>query len=253
MIKVSDIVGSLVRSVTLARIQADMISSQASLEYLKDPVLRAYPVPRAEIQKADIALKLAVIDVAQTASSAETVSLRSLTDAVPGFVDRVFALPNVAGGPTRLGDGLGPNLFAAKVLVRDFLNGHIAQNLTEWTQLAETRPMDFAFKVHDMTMQAVENARHQLAPGMVFDDRFSQLVLEEARAWGNNAASAQKLASDVAGTAGFELDLAVKREDVTTLPEHLISEIRLTVVVDNYEWTTATDAQGNIVNKLSHK
>jgi hypothetical protein len=60
MPKLGDTLGAILRDIAQSRIQADRFSRDASLEYAKDPILRLFPVPRAEIRSAEIELVFAV-------------------------------------------------------------------------------------------------------------------------------------------------------------------------------------------------
>ena len=65
MVRVNDIIGALLRGLTTARVQSDVFSSQATLQYLNDPNLKSDPVPRTEIRQADVVMKMTVIETVQ--------------------------------------------------------------------------------------------------------------------------------------------------------------------------------------------
>ncbi|MFT3776132.1 MAG: hypothetical protein QM820_63120 [Minicystis sp.] len=254
MIKISDIVGALVRSVTIARIQADVASGQASVEYLKDPTLRAFPVPRTEIQKAELGMKLAISDAEQAKPDLVAVAKKSLLDRIPAYVDRILSLPYMQGKPTRLRDAFGANTPAAAAVIVATLRERIAHNPMEFTSKWSKRQKVAAGKLGDYSLKGVYVARDTVKMDIPIDDGFlTQALQVEARAFCEATPQALKTANDVAAISAFNLDLAVKKEDVQSLPEHLVSEIRLSLVVENYEWATATDAQGNVVNRLAPK
>jgi hypothetical protein len=253
MIKISDIVGALVRSVTLARIQADVVSSQASVEYLKDPTLRAFPVPRAEIQKAEIGIKLAVAGAEQAVPEPVKVAKKALLDRVPGYVERVLSLQNVQASPGNLRAAFGGNAPVAASIIVTTVRDRIALNPMEFTSKWLNRQKRAAYKLQHATINGIQLAMTTLALSIPLDGAFLEAVYKEALAFCEATPQALKTTSEVAAISGFDLDLAVTKEDVATLPEHLISEIRLSMSVENYEWATVTDTQGNIVNRLTQK
>src|SRR5262245_59250304 len=93
MVRISDIVGALMRGVTTARIQADVYSAQASQAYLNDEQLKAYPVPRTEIRQADINLKVSILDTVLKNIDNNQVALQSLVARLPGYVNTIMAIP----------------------------------------------------------------------------------------------------------------------------------------------------------------
>jgi hypothetical protein len=253
MIKVSDIVGALVRSVTVARIQADFMSGQASIEYLKDPTLRSFPVPRTEIQKVDMDLRLVIADAQQVAANPIAIAKKSLLDRVPSFVDRLLTLNYETGNQAKLKSLFGANALAAAAIVTKAVRDRIAQNPLEFTSKWLVRQKSAAAKLKGAAEQGVYSAMATFGVSGTLDGAFPQESLQEALSFCEATPQALKIASDIAAITGFDLDLSVKKDDLVNVPEHLVSGISLTLSVDNYEWTTATDAQGNAVNKLTVK
>lgn len=60
MADLREVVGAILRDITEARAQADAASRDMALMYAKDPILRAFTIPRTEIRDLKLDLKIAV-------------------------------------------------------------------------------------------------------------------------------------------------------------------------------------------------
>lgn len=60
MADLREVVGAILRDITEARAQADAASRDIALMYAKDPILRAFTIPRTEIRDLKLDLKIAV-------------------------------------------------------------------------------------------------------------------------------------------------------------------------------------------------
>lgn len=261
MVRVSDIVGALMRGVTAARIQSDIYSGQASQAYLTDEVLRSYPVPRAEIRQADVSLKVSIVDTVQKNLDTAAIALQSVVAGLPDYVAQVTALavrprPDAPpGSEVPLSQALGAAAAAAAEQIRGALEAHLNANFAAiWPELS-SNPKKFgsgAWKTQTLSAVAAAVAAAG-STAVVSGADFAKAVTAAATAWAAAAASAAQLAIDVALSTFFDLDLAVKKDQILTLPSHAMSEFKLTFVIENYEWTTVKDKQGNTINKLTHK
>jgi hypothetical protein len=261
MVRISDIVGTLLRGITMARIQSDVFSSQASLQYLQNESLKAYPVPRAEIRQADFNMKMAVLETAPYPIDEQSVAQQTLTEALPTYVDKLLAIkvkPSAAAPDSQLqplSGYLGENAAAIKDQLRDQLEAYLVQNIATLYPKIMDAPAKFgSAEWRDRTitvLQAVMTARQIQV--YLAGTTFTKAVQVEAVAWANSMQAAVNISVHMAKTAFFDLDLAVKKDQILMLPEHIMSELRLSVVIENYEWTTIKDKQGNTIHKLTHK
>lgn len=261
MVKISDIVGALLRGITMARIQADIFSNQASLQYLQSDSLKNYPVPRAEIRQADINMKLTVLETAQRNVDVNTIALTAMISALPAYVQRIFDVqvkptstsPDSSFQPLR--NHLGDQLHAATADMTSQLESWLSDNIaTIYPALIDSPTRWGSPTFRDRTITVVQQVMtEQRITVYVSGNTFTRAVQTQATAWAESTATAVRSAVETASTAFFDLDLAVKKDQILMLPEHVMSEIRLSVVVENYEWTSVKDKQGNTINKLTHK
>lgn len=261
MVRISDIVGALMRGVTMARIQSDVYSGQASQAYLTDEVLRSYPVPRVEIRQADVLLKVSILDTVQKNVDTMSVALETLSADLPSYAATILAIPvrpapsAPAGSELPLSQVLGSAAAAAAEQIRTALNSYLTANMTAlWPELS-TNPKKFGSTTwKTQTLNAATAAVATAgSTAVVSDANFTKQALAAATAWAEKMSPAAQLAIDVALATFFDIDLAVKKDQLLTLPSQVMSEFKLTFVIENYEWTSIKDKQGNTINKLTHK
>lgn len=65
MPKFKDVVGSIMRDITEARVLADNASSAICRQYEKDDILKHFPIPRVEIKDIEIDLKFAINQISK--------------------------------------------------------------------------------------------------------------------------------------------------------------------------------------------
>lgn len=259
MVRLSDILGALMRGITTARIQSDVHSAQASQAYLTDPVLKSYPVPRTEIRQAEVALKVSILETVQRAIDTNEVALQSLVEGVPDHVAAVLAIPvrPNAGAPASearpLSTYLGTQAAAVTEAIVTQMTGYLTANIaTVWPELS-LNPRKFGtttWKTQTITIVAAVLTQFQIVAYLQGTD-FSRPVSDLSAIWCEAERPKAQLAIDLALAAFFDLDIAVKKDDIFALPAHVMSELRFTFAVENYEWVTVRDQQGNLVNKLT--
>jgi hypothetical protein len=261
MVKISDIVSTLLKGLTIARIKADQFSAAASTEYLDDPNLQSYPVPRFEIRSADFDLKLSVIETVRRNVDALAVMLVVLSEDLPAYVDDVLSIPvkALSTDPPQsyrpLREHLGSHAEAVRSELITGFESHFAAN----AQVTYDEIIDFPNRfgsrtVRDKTFSLVASA---LASRQITvwlgDNTYTKAVAAKATAWGELVHDHVVLAVEMAQAEFFELDLAVKKDQLLDVPAHVISGFKVSFMVENYEWTVTRDSQGNPVRKLTRK
>lgn len=261
MVRISDIVGALLRGITMARIQADIFSNQASLQYLQSESLKNYPVPRAEIRQADINMKLTVLETVQRNVDVNTITQDTLFAALPAYVEKIL---DVAAKPSSnapdselqpLRGYLGDQLAGATADIIASLEAWLAANIAVVHTELTGSPTKWGSQAwRDQTIAAVQQVMtaRQITV-YVSGSVFIKAIQAVSTPWAESMATAVGFEVDMAMTAFFDLDIALKKDQILMLPEHVMSELRLSVVVENYEWTSVKDKQGNTINKLTHK
>jgi hypothetical protein len=259
MVRVADIIGALLRGLTTARIQSDVFSSQASQEYLANEGLRNYPVPRAEIRQADVTMRMAVFETVQRVVDHLGILELHLASSMPGYVAELLAIPVASSsGPVvvqSLSQQLGAQQEAYVTALVSALETWVANNLDLVDTELLTSPKTFGSKTwRNQTIAAMESTATALAvPVTLSGANFTKAVQAISTPFAERMQAEVQLELDLAASAFFDLDLAVKKDQILTLPEHVISEIKLQVVMDNYEWASVTNAQGQVINRLTQK
>ena len=72
MAELHQVIGSILRDITQARITSDIYSRNMSKYYEQDPLLRRFPTPRSEIDEVEIDLKFAIAGIAYNSSQDES-------------------------------------------------------------------------------------------------------------------------------------------------------------------------------------
>jgi hypothetical protein len=259
MVRISDILGALMRGLTTARIQSDLYSGQASQAYLTDPNLKSYPVPRTEIRQAEVNLKVSVLETVQRNVEPNQIALQTLIADLPAYVTSILAIPvkPTSTSPDTdlkpLSTYFGNKLAAATESIRAQLETYLTTNIVAiWSELS-LNPRKYGsggWKTQTLTVVTSVVAANQITVYVQGVD-FSKAVSTAAVAWCEKEMPLAQLAIDLAITAFFDLDIAVKKDDLFSLPAHVMSELKLTFAIENYEWISIKDAQGNVINKLT--
>lgn len=259
MVRISDILSALMRGITTARVQSDIYSAQASQTYLTDPNLKSYPVPRTEIRQADINLKVSILETVQRNVDANQIALQTLVAALPSYVTALLALPvrPTANSPDSdarpLSTYLGAQAPAVTSAIITQLEAYLTANIASaWSELsANARKYGSStWKTQTITVVSAVLTSHQITAYVQGAD-FARAVSGASVAWCERVTPQAQLAIDLAIAAFFDLDIAVKKDDLFSLPAHVMSELKLTFVIENYEWVTVRDAQGNLTTKLT--
>jgi len=259
MVRVADIIGALLRGLTTARIQSDVFSSQASQQYLSDEVMRSYPVPRAEIRQADVNMRVAVQETVQRNVDELTLVEQRMLEELLGYVEALLAISvPAASDPTLvqpLSLHLGDQLEAYTQQVVDTLANYVSNNVEPVRVELLDNPKSFGSKTwRDESIDALETTAAVLGADVDLNGPgFSKGVQDASGAFADRMQIDIQLELDLALAAFFDLDLAVRKDQIITLPEHVMSEIKLQVVIDNYEWASVTNAQGQVINRLTQK
>jgi hypothetical protein len=140
-VELYQLIGCAIRDVAQARFVADLYSRQLSYQYERDTLLRRFPVPRAEIDEAEISLFFSVVGVsvdparhtsrnAAIGSLFDQYSIRIVRDILEGLRTSLTPVPTNGGaGATTVADS-----FRARVLAPtnvDLLSGRVLQYLNE--------------------------------------------------------------------------------------------------------------------------
>lgn len=261
MVKISDIVSTLLKGLTIARIKSDQFSAVASTEYLEDPNLQSYPVPRFEIRSADFDLKLAVTETVRRNVDVLTVMLVTLSEDLPAYIDDILSIPvkALSTDPPESYRPLRERLGGQAESVRSELIAGFEAYFAANAQITYDELIDFPRRfgsktVRDKTISLVASAvASRQITVWLSDSAYTKAVTTKATTWGEQAHDHTVVAVELAQAEFFDLDLAVKKDQLLDVPAHVISGFKVAFMVENYEWTVTRDSQGNAVRKLTRK
>ncbi|MCC6553857.1 MAG: hypothetical protein IT372_12655, partial [Polyangiaceae bacterium] len=178
---------------------------------------------------------------------------------LPAYVEKIL---DVTAKPDEFAIDLAP--------LRSYLGGQLADatadmvaSLEAWlaaniavvyTELTGSPTEWGSLTFRDQTITVVQQVMSaRLIQVYVADGAIKDPVEAQSTPWAESMATAVAQAVDAASTTAFDLDIALKKDQILTLPEHVMVEVRLNVVVENYEWTSVQDNQGNTISRLTHR
>jgi len=252
MAKLTDVLGALLRDVAESRIQADLFSRQASIEYLNDPVLKNFPVPRAEVRVADIDFRFAVATATRTPVPTDKIIRAAVQSRIPELNSALLKIPFKAlrTQPVTSARPLG-ELFAAS---RPELEKAWTENFTETVQSRVENGLEGLKTVgKDLATVALKGLREVSRSGnvAVFVGTDAQKLFQErAQSWADRLQGELKEVTTDSEEEPLQLEALITREDLAEIPEHALSQIKLTVVIENYEWHESEDEKGVLRRKL---
>jgi|OpeIllAssembly_1097287.scaffolds.fasta_scaffold59378_3 hypothetical protein len=253
MATLTEVLGALLRDVAHARAQADMFSRQLSLEYLKDDLMRVLPVPRAEIRSTDVELGFAVSKVDRKEVSKTQITGEVLAGKLVSLCTRMVGLTVKVPGsriPKPLREVLGDK--------RPVFEAELSRALAQAIRLKNDKEIDALLERQETQITAIERAatsalRVSLKATGVNVAPVPQTKNElsiHARDWIGELAAALVNALDRAKTESVRIDLAVTCDQLADIPEANLARVKLTVEIENYEWTEVETEDGTLIRKL---
>lgn len=252
--RLSDTLGSLLRDIAYSRVKSDMFSRDASLEYVKDPVLKLFPVPRVEIRNADVELSFAVVEAQQAEVNLSQVSLSVLLDNLPGFREKLLSsrvkpsrrAPEFA----TVGDLLKDKRPWIEAEVGNRLQEYFRANIESLTPQIIDAPEGFGKM---LARAAIPMLRDTLRAGdisVVLGTQLQNDITISAMEWSATVSNAVKSAIERIKVESFDLELAITKDELLNVPDSAIARVKVSVEIQNYEWTQIENEKGQIVQKL---
>lgn len=252
MAELKDVLGGVLRDIVDARVTGDLYSKELSEEYLKDPILSSFPVPRAEIREATTSLKSSVNAVETPPADPK----QPVRDALSAWTSRVAA-----------------EVFEATVTKspqRDEINRLLAAKRLDMVREMKTAA-DAAVGADDKLVDAVLEGKPEALIKTVSSEVYRVLttidddvrkvfqrtglnpvkeqVVERVTALAPPLKDALDAARDLAARKATRVDLAVTRRELAETPEYTLSSVTVTVGIRNYEWSRSLE-DGKEVTRL---
>jgi hypothetical protein len=269
-IELYPLVGSAIRDVAQARFVADLYSRQISHTYERDSVLRRFPVPRAEIEEAEINLLFSVVsvEVDPARRQSRNAAIGSLFDQysikiVRGILDdlREALKPKPQNGGTAQGPSLDSfekrvisagnfELLAGRLLI--YFNDNVEDVMrTSGAPKSDSRWADFENDevkegVFDQLDDDARNAAFYGLPEAAWTKAVK--AVQDAHAWRDlldEMADAINAMRDKYPDCKIMVDI-----DPKTLgaPGANVSSIKIKASVKNYKWSKVDVDKGDLRN-----
>lgn len=245
------VIGGILGSVAEARSISDRASRELAVLYEKDPLMRAFPVPRVEIDNIDFDLKFVLQsdpDAMLQAQPSRAHDLVKLT------ASRVRSAVTAAIPERKLSNQL------AFPRTRDYdLIGNIVEETTlnlilGPTVLAVHTPSDDSvqvqtFDVHECAGRIAKELEEQQLATIKSDGVVERIagLLEPIQKEHEKEVTLLRAALP---STGIRMNALFAYKDLVELPPSVLSTIKLTVNVRNYEWTQVGEQDGEPVRKL---
>lgn len=248
------VIGSILGSVAEARSLSDRVSRDLAVLYEKDALMRAFPVPRIEIDTIDFDLKFVLQgDVNRMLTAAEPNPVRDL---VKLTASRVRGVVTTAIPERKLTNQL------TFPRTKDYEQiGTVAEETTidlilGPTELAAHTPPDD--KVQMQTFDVKECA-HRIVQALAdrglatvksesVTERLAEL-LEPIRKQHEEEVAALRLI-EIPLPTETRMTALFAYKDLVELPPEVLSTMKMTVNVRNYEWTQVGEQEGEPLRKL---
>ncbi|MGY1582046.1 hypothetical protein [Streptomyces sp. MN13] len=234
MADLTDVLGAVLRDIARARVVSDLFSRDISKEYAADPILEAFPVPRADIRQASVGLAFAVAAVnPRTARLDDVIEAHARTHGA-AFVQGLLEDLVERAGLDR--DALRTELVQA---VDDAVRGDpktLEKALDGSPELLAQRLTKAATEV---LLTDAERLRALTRERSLADVREVIAAAAAGCAAGFGAAAALVSARRAAGA----VDVSVSLRELLDVPEAVLSRIELITEIRNYTWVDVGDGE----------
>lgn len=255
MADLEQVIGALLRDLAKARFASDIYSRSISRYYEQDFLLRRFPIPRAEIEEAEIELKFAIESVSASLANSEG---REATLA-PMFernIERVVTLflslliPRVANAPEiaeRFQNPVDRNVFRI-----DLRQAGLRYMIVSFTDLiTDEGVFDAKAAEHGLLAAFSRVLQYNVVVG-------EEITPEEAAGLTGDISIAPPL-DDLRGRIAevwkvdrdARLDVAIDADVLRELPKETLSSIKVRASVRNYQWTEVKVEGGRTFRSLT--
>jgi hypothetical protein len=257
-VTISDLVSAFLKGITVARAKADRLSGGLGAQYLSDETLKSYPVPRMEIRQAEVSMKFAVLETADKTIDEQLVIEETIIAVAPALASALLSLPAKANANTKdedrksvaelLGDAAGALQEAVTTAIRDGVAVVASKRDALMESATRYARRELTAQISTLLDEIVDS--HEV-PLWTADKNLARALGDCVTKWAEETRDAAQRAVEFALAEFFDLQIAVKRDQLVNLPEHMISELKMTFDVDNYVWTSTKLGSGEVVKKLT--
>ena len=255
MADLEQVIGAILRDLAKSRFASDIYSRSISRYYEQDFLLRRFPIPRAEIEEAEIELKFAIESVSASLANSEGREA-TLAPMFERAIERVvtlflsFLVPRVANAGTladRLKNPVDRNVF--RIDLRQAGLRHMIVNFTDLiseegvfdAKSAEQGLMAAFRRVLRFNVEVGEEITEDEVAGLTGDINIAP-PLEDL---GRRIGEVWQVDRD------SRLDVAIGADALRELPQDMLSSIKIRAAVRNYQWTEVKVEGGRTFRSLT--
>jgi hypothetical protein len=253
MVKLSDALGALLRDVAYSRMKSDIFSRDAGLEYLKDPILKLFPVPRVEIRSIEIDLAFAVTELKPEPVDVRFIALPRINVRLAELVTRVLSISVRKTRSSRefvpLNVRLGKDATRVQSGLALRLQEHLQANAESLAPLAVDQPEAFAKEISDWVIAELRSLSGLEVSPLVVSAEAKNEIHTAAADWATHL-SAEIRPLVEKSKVELAVQVAVTREELTDVPQNALARVKAIVDIQNYDWVEYEDEAGTLVRKL---
>ena len=253
MADLQQLVGAILRDLAKARFASDIYSRSIARYYENDFLLRRFPIPRTEIEEAELDLKFAIAEVRNNPVNAETreanvafVLERTVEELVAIFLDCARDFVEAAEHKDIQQDlqsklSKGFNSIAMRIELRQLALRYFIDSYTHLLGIDGT--FDYKMALRDLRRPffwGISNYRYDTVElsalndslNAIFDDVFSRKDFTEVL-----ESLADPIKAIWQDNHDARLEVEVAGDKLTTLGEGTLSSLKLKMSVRNHIWT----------------
>jgi len=252
MPSLGETIGSLLSDIATARARSDAFTREISQEYLRDPLLKVMPIPRAEIRSVELELSFAVSSAQPKTVDSKEIAARSISAEAAQLSAELIRFEPAR---TRVATSTGATVVfapdvrpaALRILqsrVQALLSTEIQPELLLTADSASISKT-LARKVEAALTEAAEASGATLPEPSTLQSAVDAII----RSWAQEARARIQTTIDRA-KSNLALAIAVTKDELSNVSPTAIAKVKLQVEIQNLEWIDATDSNGTPGSKL---
>ncbi len=253
MAELNEVLGAILKDVAESRVKSDVFSREVSMEYLQDPILANFPVPRVEIKQASIQLRFAVNSVEQKSLDPRKLLGEKVQLTASKLANKVFeaVLMKASNREEVIALIKQKNIPIKEQLLQKaitILNNSL-DNLIEDPD-RQVAPLT---KKLQSSLEELMRQHPDMWKLLTKSARVGEIRKAMTESLGDGVQAFAQQAKDAIAAAQQTqsiVDVAVTAEELANIPDTVLSEIGLVTEIRNYEWTDTIDADGNPIRRL---
>lgn len=262
--RLDDVVGAILRDLTLAQDVASKHTRMLAVEYASDPLLRYFPIPRTELSDVDIELRFAPKQLKKVAGSPErtmafakvafdryaVAASKALLAIASDRLERAKSMPSfTAAMQEQVRQGLLAPEF--EEYVRKAISGDLFDARAKLVTPPDSVDLD---GVRDTTIETAARVvfEHQdLKTFIEANPKFTADTLDQIK--DALKAPLDALARDFSSSDlradEYELDVSMDADEIADLSASSLAVVRIKAAMQNYKWVTSPGVADQLVEE----